>query len=158
MSHSKQKDIVFAISASLLSVFLTWEAFSYSYDSSVLLRGLALAMTLMSIAYLVVVLTRSYQHPDQVASTSSAVSAHGKALLIFVLVGACALLIPMIGFLVSFFLLIYAGQVLIAGHHRLLHLLYAIGLSLFIYIVFFGFLNVSLPDSRIPIDQFFKFF
>lgn len=158
MSRNKQKDIVFAISASLLSLFLTWDAFSYSYSSSVLLRGLTVAMALMSVGYLIVVLTRSYQRADGAASPPNMGTSYRKALLTFFLVGGCAILIPAIGFLVSFFLLIYVGQVLIAGYHKLFHLLYAIGLSLFIYIVFFGFLNVSLPDSRIPIDQFFKFF
>lgn len=154
MSRSKHKELTFAISASALSIFLVWEAFSYSYDSSVLLRGLTLAITLMSVAYLITTLRRPTRSTEEARTNHS----HGKAILVFVLVSACALLIPIIGFLASFFLLIYVGQVLIAGHHRLLHLLYAISLSFFIYIVFFGLLNVSLPDSRFPIDQFFKFF
>src|SRR5690606_38578358 len=114
--------------------------------------GLALAMTLMSVAYFVLVWARSRR---RLASESDPhiqpESIHGQALLVFALVVGCAVLVPLLGFLASFFLFIYASQVLIAKKHRMLHFFYAIGLSFFIFIVFFGFLGVSLPDSLLPI-------
>lgn len=159
MQHSDKKDIGFALLSTAIGVFVTLEAFSYSYDSSVLLRGLALTMTLMSVAYLIVVWFRSRRRsPNESEPHTQQENTYGKAFLIFALVVGCALLVPLLGFLASFFLFIYASQVLIAKKHRKLHFFYAIGLSFFIFIVFFGFLGVSLPESLLPIDRFFKFF
>ncbi|MFT0548678.1 tripartite tricarboxylate transporter TctB family protein [Allopusillimonas ginsengisoli] len=159
MQHSDKKDISFALLSMVIGVFVTLQAFSYSYDSSVLLRGLALAMTLMSVAYFVLVWARSRRRPTSESDPhTQPKSPHGQALLVFALVVGCAVLVPLLGFLASFFLFIYASQVLIAKKHRMLHFFYAIGLSFFIFMVFFGFLGVSLPDSLLPIDQFFKFF
>lgn len=154
MCLNDKKDLAFALAMSGLSVFLTINSFSYAYDSSVLLRGLSILLALLSLGYLLKVLTRQKTTHENRKEKST----KNAALTVFSLIVFCAILIPLVGFFVSFFLFIYATQTLIAKKHKNLYAFYALGLSLFIYIVFFGFLGVSLPESLLPIDQFIKIF
>lgn len=154
MSTNDKKDLIFALAMSSLSIFLTVDSFNYAYDSSVLLRGLAILLVILSLVYLLKIVTKSKENKGESANKPT----KKAALLVFSLILASIILIPLVGFFASFFLFIYATQLLIAKKHKNLYIFYAFGLSLFIYIIFFGFLGVSLPESILPIDQFIKIF
>lgn len=153
-------NICFAVLSTLLSIFLCFQVFQYSYESSLLLRVLAVAMLMMSIVYSAkimifktVIISESSSLSDNAAQLFSSFVG---ALTIFLLIVLCALVLPVLGFLITFALFLYVTQVVVARKQRVMYIWVALGLSAFIYTVFFLFLGVSLPDSAIGIDRFFK--
>ena len=155
MYLNDKKNLIFAIAMSVLSIFLTANSFSYAYDSSVLLRGLSILLAILSLSYLAKTIIKNKEKDIEKTKEKSTAPA---AFLVFSLIVFCIIAIPLTGFFVSFLLFIYLTQVLIAKRHKNIYAIYSLLLSLFIYIVFFGFLGVSLPESLLPIDQLLKLF
>lgn len=157
MTQDAKKDWAFAWLTVGIGAWLSMESFQYSYESSVLLRALSIAVLLMSMAYMFVLHRRHKKAPEPVEQQAEK-STLIPALIVFGLIVGCALLMPLVGFLLSFFLFIFLAQVVIAKKFKILYLIYSIGLALFIYLVFFGLLGVALPESLVAIDQYFKVF
>jgi hypothetical protein len=115
----------------------------------------------MSITLLLV---RLYKHRHMVAATggsapfmdSKDIRQLCKGLLVFGLVGGYILAITLVGFLLATFLFVYIALCSFSGKHRLLYPIYSAALALAIFMLFFNALGVALPDSFLPIDDFFK--
>lgn len=156
-----KKDIALALAFTALGLWVSWESFSYSYQSSVFLRGLAITLVVMSIILLTTRLSK-YRHVVTAADDSSPFIDKKdtrqlvKALLVFGLVGGYILAITLVGFLFATFLFVYIAMCSFSGKHRTLYLVYSAALSLAIFMLFFNALGVTLPDSLLPIDNFFE--
>jgi len=158
---SIKKDAGFALAFILLSIWITWESFSYSYQSSVLLRGLAMILVVMSVAFFII---RIYQYLRMAKARGHAapflegndVRHLLKSLLVFGLVGGYILAITLVGFLLATFLFVFISMCCFSGKPRVFYLVYSAALALTIFMLFFNALGVTLPDSLLPFDTFFK--
>lgn len=156
MPTQVKKDIIFSLLFLCIGFYISIESFSYGFKSSLFLRGLALSLTAMSAFYLISKLVKHAKSPiakEQIKTQKTAIS----AISIFILVGCCAALLPIFGFLASFAIFIYASQVCIAKKHKNFYLFYAIVLSLFIYLIFFKFLGVPHPESLLSLEPYIPF-
>lgn len=147
-------DLIFATLSLAVGIILTIAAFSYSYESSILLRVLSIFIVIASIFYLLKIFLIKYV-PDNDESNEVKVLA---PTIVFGAVIAAMALMPVVGFLISFYLLILIIPILISKKIKVLYFIYALGLAYFIFILFFGLLGVSLPESTLSLDQYFKIF
>lgn len=158
---SIKKDAGFALACILLSIWITWESFSYSYQSSVLLRGLAMILVVMSVALFVIRLYQYLRMAKAAGHTASFLEGNDvrhllKSLLVFGLVGGYILAITLVGFLFATFLFVFISMCCFSGKPRVFFLAYSAALALVIFMLFFNALGVTLPDSLLPFDTFFK--
>ena len=156
-----KRDAAFALAITILGIWLTWESFSYSLQSSFFLRGLAIILVAMSATFFIirVIEYRRLVKPNGHSAPyfkSDDVRQLLKALLVFGLVGGYIVTITLGGFVLATFLFVYFSMCCFSGKHRNYYLAYSAILSLSIFMLFFNALGVSLPDSLLPLDEFFK--
>lgn len=141
----------------LVGAYLTWEAFSYSYDSSFFLR--ALALTLLGLALVFSVQTflqrRSAADDDTEEREEAGLLI---ALHVFVLTAGYVAAMSVFGFLLPTFAFVLLGQWSFSRHFRWRHVLYAAALSAFIFILFFRLLGATAPQGPLSVDNFFPLF
>lgn len=156
-----KRDAAFALVLTILGIWITWESFSYSLQSSFFLRGLAIILVVMSATFFII---RVVQYRRLVISNghsapyfkSEDVHQLLKALLVFGLVGGYIVTITLVGFALATFFFVYLSMCFFSGKHRNYYLAYSAILSILIFMLFFNALGVSLPDSILPLDEFFK--
>lgn len=151
------KNLAFAVIAILISVYLIWTSFNFSFDSSFLLRMMSILMGLLSIAYFVKVSKSKNKDVIILENNQTPKKYSFDAISVFTMVIILMILFKIFGVFISLFVFVYLGQVYIAKKHKNIYLYVAIGLSLVVFYLFFGFLGIALPESYFDFDHFFKF-
>ena len=148
----------------LLGATLTWEAFSYSYASSFFLRALALTLLALALVFSVQTILqrrsgaddetqeRDTEEPDTEEREDAGLLI---ALHVFVLTAGYAAAMSVFGFLLPTFAFVLLGQWTFSRQFRWRHVIYAASLSAFIFILFFGLLGATAPQSPLSVDNLF---
>lgn len=154
------QNLIFPSAMILAGVLLGIASWSYSFESSMLLRALSVLMTLLSLLLFFNELRTLKLTPNQ---PKEALAKEKKPFawdtcLIFLIIAATIFLIPVFGFIVTFAVVVYLVQVVIAKRHKNLYIYVAIGVTLVIYLIFFAFLGISPPHSIISVEQYLQFY
>lgn len=144
-----------------IGAFVTWNAFGYSYNSSFFLRGLALTLLVLGIGYCLVLFMRGRASAPEGDVESEEVEQESSrpflALHVFALVAGYSVLMYIFGFLLSTFLFVLLGQWSFSPTFKWRHLYYSVALTFFAFFLFFDALGVTLPNSVMTIDDYFRF-
>lgn len=154
------QNLIFPSVMTFVGVLLGIASWSYSFESSMLLRGLSVLLTLLSVLLFFNEFKTQKVKTDALEQTQSVEKKTfaWDICLIFLLIAATMLLIPLLGFMITFTIVVYLVQVVIARKHRNLYIYVALGTTLLIYLIFFAFLGISKPSSVFSIEQYLQFY
>lgn len=147
------RDRLFSAIVLIAGVFLVGEAFSYSYNSSIFLRVMAVSLALGAAVRLLL----SFLRPSSSASGAGADSVAPAATVLILLLGYVAL-IEVVGFFLSTAIFCLAALVGFGRRFSLSYVLISLGIAAFIFALFFAALGVALPDSTLDLDRHLMIF
>lgn len=147
------RDRLFSVIMLIAGIYLVGEAFSYSYNSSIFLRVMAVSLTLGGAVRLLL----SFLHPSTSSSGAGADSLAPAATVLILLLGYVAL-IGVLGFFLSTAIFCLAALVGFGRRFSLSYVLISLGIAAFIFALFFAALGVALPDSTLDFDRHLMIF
>ena len=147
------RDRLFSVIVLIAGIFIVGEAFSYSYNSSIFLRVLAVALTLGAS----VRLHLSFLRPSS-PSTGAGVGSVAPAAIVLSLLLGYVVLIGVIGFFLATLMFCMAALCSLGRKITLTYVVISLGIAIFIFALFFSGLGVALPESTLDLDRHLMIF